>query len=41
MQTWKISQRLMAGFGLVIMALLGMSIYSVYIARGIDSSMFV
>ena len=39
MQTWKISQRLMAGFGLVIMALLGMSIYSVYIARGIDSAL--
>jgi methyl-accepting chemotaxis protein len=39
MQTWKISQRLMAGFGLVIMALLGMSLYSVYIARGIDTAL--
>ncbi len=39
MQTWKISQRLMAGFGLVIMVLMGMSIYSVYIARGIDTAL--
>lgn len=39
MHTWKISQRLMAGFGLVIVALLGMSIYSVIIARGIDSAL--
>ncbi|SEQ42871.1 methyl-accepting chemotaxis protein [Giesbergeria anulus] len=39
MQTWKISQRLMAGFGLVIMVLMGMSIYSVYIARGIDAAL--
>src|SRR3990167_4516283 len=39
MQTWKISQRLMAGFGLVIVMLLGMSIYSVYIARGIDAAL--
>jgi methyl-accepting chemotaxis protein len=29
----------MAGFGLVILALLGMSIYSVIIARGIDSAL--
>ena len=39
MHTWKISHRLMAGFGLVILALLGMSIYSVIIARGIDSAL--
>ena len=39
MQTWKISQRLMAGFGLVILALLGMSIFSVLTARGIDSAL--
>jgi len=39
MHTWKISQRLMAGFGLVIMALLGMSIYSTLMARGIDSAL--
>lgn len=39
MHTWKISHRLMAGFGLVILALLGMSIYSVLIARGIDSAL--
>ncbi|GAB3360608.1 MULTISPECIES: methyl-accepting chemotaxis protein [Giesbergeria] len=39
MQTWKISQRLMAGFGLVILVLLGMSVYSVYIARGIDAAL--
>ncbi len=39
MHTWKISQRLMAGFGLVIVALLGMSIYSMLIARGIDSAL--
>ena len=39
MHTWKISQRLMAGFGLVIVALLGMSIYSVLIARGIDGAL--
>ena len=39
MQTWKISQRLMAGFGLVIVILLGMSVYSVYIARGIDAAL--
>jgi len=39
MNTWKISQRLMAGFGLVILALLGMSIYSMLIARGIDSAL--
>ena len=39
MHTWKISQRLMAGFGLVIVALLGMSIYSMLIARGIDGAL--
>ena len=39
MHTWKISQRLMAGFGLVIVALLGMSVYSVLIARGIDGAL--
>ena len=39
MQNWKISQRLMAGFGLVIAMLLGMSVYSVYIARGIDAAL--
>ena len=39
MHTWKISQRLMAGFGLLIMALLGMSIYSTLMARGIDSAL--
>ncbi len=39
MHTWKISHRLMAGFGLVIVALLGMSIYSMLIARGIDSAL--
>ncbi len=39
MHTWKISQRLMAGFGLVIVALLGMSIYSMLTARGIDSAL--
>lgn len=39
MHTWKISHRLMAGFGLVILALLVMSIYSVLIARGIDSAL--
>ena len=39
MHTWKISHRLMAGFGLVIVALMGMSIYSVLIARGIDSAL--
>ncbi len=39
MHTWKISHRLMVGFGLVILALLGMSIYSVLIARGIDSAL--
>ena len=33
MNTWKISHRLMAGFGLVIVALLGMSIYSMLIAE--------
>ncbi len=39
MHTWKIRQRLMAGFGLVIAMLLGMSVYSVYIARGIDAAL--
>ncbi|WP_180130588.1 methyl-accepting chemotaxis protein [Rhodoferax sp. BLA1] len=39
MNTWKISQRLMAGFGLVILALLGMSVYSMLIARGIDNAL--
>ena len=39
MHTWKISQRLMAGFGLVIVALLGMSIYSMLTARGIDNAL--
>ena len=39
MHTWKISQRLMAGFGLVIVALLGMSIYSMLTARGIDTAL--
>ena len=39
MNTWKISQRLMAGFGLVIVTLLGMSIYSMLIARGIDGAL--
>ena len=39
MNTWKISHRLMAGFGLVIVALLGMSIYSMLIARGIDRAL--
>ncbi len=39
MHQWKISQRLMAGFGLVIVMLLGMSVYSVYIARGIDAAL--
>ena len=39
MHTWKISHRLMAGFGLVIVALLGMSVYSVLIARGIDGAL--
>ncbi len=39
MHTWKISQRLMAGFGLVIVVLLGMSIYSMLTARGIDSAL--
>jgi methyl-accepting chemotaxis protein len=39
MRTWKISHRLMVGFGLVIVALLGMSVYSVLIARGIDGAL--
>ena len=39
MHTWKISHRLMAGFGLVIIALLGMSAYSMLIARGIDRAL--
>ena len=39
MNTWKISHRLMAGFGLVIFALLCMSIYSVMVARGIDTAL--
>ena len=39
MNTWKISHRLMAGFGLVIAILLGMSIFSVYIAQGIDAAL--
>ncbi|MFN4120230.1 methyl-accepting chemotaxis protein [Acidovorax sp.] len=39
MHTWKISHRLMAGFGLVIVTLLGMSVYSMLIARGIDSAL--
>jgi methyl-accepting chemotaxis protein len=39
MNTWKISHRLMAAFGLVIVALLGMSIYSMLIARGIDRAL--
>ena len=39
MQTWKISQRLMAGFGLVVVTLLGMSVYSVFVARGIDGAL--
>lgn len=39
MHTWKISQRLMAGFGLVVLALLGMSVFSVLIARGIDGAL--
>ena len=39
MQTWKISHRLMAGFGLVVLALLGMSVFSVLTARGIDGAL--
>ena len=39
MQTWKISHRLMAGFGLVVLALLGMSVFSVLTARGIDEAL--
>ena len=39
MQTWKISRRLMAGFGLVVLALLGMSVFSVLTARGIDGAL--
>ena len=39
MQTWKISHRLMAGFGLVVLALLGMSVFSVMTARGIDGAL--
>jgi methyl-accepting chemotaxis protein len=39
MNTWKISHRLMAGFGLIIFALLCMSIYSVMVARGIDTAL--
>ena len=39
MQTWKISHRLMAGFGLVVLALLGMSVFSVLTARGIDRAL--
>ena len=39
MQTWKISQRLMAGFGLVVVTLLGMSVYSVFVAKGIDGAL--
>ena len=39
MQTWKISHRLMAGFGLVVLVLLGMSVFSVLTARGIDGAL--
>ena len=39
MQTWKISHRLMAGFGLVVLALLGMSVFSVLTARGSDGAL--
>ena len=39
MQTWKISHRLMAGFGLIVLALLGMSVFSVLTARGIDGAL--
>ncbi len=39
MQSWNISQRLMAGFGCVVAVLLGMSLYSVMIARGIDHAL--
>ena len=41
MQSWNISQRLMAGFGCVIAVLLGMSLYSVMVARGIDYALTV
>ena len=39
MNTWKISQRLTAGFGLLIVMMLGTSIFSVYIAEMIDTAL--
>ena len=36
MRTWKVSHRLLAAFGLIILLLLGVAVYSLYVTRSID-----
>jgi len=39
MRTWKVSHRLLAAFGLIILLLLGVAVYSLYVTRSIDAAL--